>query len=305
MRNTLFFLAAIAGCVTSASLFAAEDGAMPVGIVFEAGGSGTWPAVAEMRADLPQHTLYRPANLPEAALPLLVWGNGGCSDNGLAHAAFLREIASHGYVVVALGSARAPGAPGPAPAAAPGTPAVDATSVEQMDEAMDWAAAVTLARGDPLQGKLDLNHIAIAGHSCGGLQALKVSADPRIDTSMIFDSGIYIRPGGRSGVVIAKTALADLHGPVAYFTGGAEDIAHANAVDDVARIEHVPVFFGWKPVGHGGTFAEPNGGAWADVAVHWMNWQLKDDVAAAAWFTGEGCGLCVAEGWTVERAIAL
>jgi hypothetical protein len=32
------------------------------------------------------------------------------------------------------------------------------------------------------------------------------------------------------------------------------DIAHPNASDDVARIGHVPVFFGELPVGHGGTF---------------------------------------------------
>ncbi|MEY4640479.1 MAG: hypothetical protein RLZZ227_473 [Pseudomonadota bacterium] len=287
-------------CAAAHGVLAAEQGAAPVGIVLEAGGSGSWPALAEARADLPLHTLYRPASLPDAALPLLIWGNGGCSANGLAHAGFLREIASHGYVVVALGSAQAPRAAAAAPAAAP---AGDATDAAQMIEALEWATRITRAEADPLNGHIDVEHAAIAGHSCGGLQALKVSADERIDTSLIFNSGIYVRPGGRSGVAIDKSALAALHGPIAYFTGGADDIAHANAVDDVQRIEQVPVFFGWKPVGHGGTFAEPNGGAWAEVAVRWLDWQLKGAPANAAWFSGADCGLCTAADWTVERAL--
>jgi dienelactone hydrolase len=288
-------------CVLANYTFAAEEGIAP-GVVLEAGGSGTLPAVAEARADLPLHTVYRPESLPDAPLPLLLWGNGGCSANGLAHAAFLREIASHGYVVVALGSAQAARATPAAPPAPAATRTVDATQAAQMFDALAWATA--LAAADPLSGHIDVERVAVAGHSCGGLQALLVSADPRIDTSMIFNSGIYVRPGGPSGVAIDKTALAKLHAPIAYITGGADDIAHANTVDDVQRIDHVPLFFGWKPVGHGGTFAEPNGGAWAEIAVRWMDWHLKAAAANAEWFTGQGCGYCKVEGWTVERAMA-
>lgn len=237
-------------------------------------------------------------------MPLLLWGNGGCSANGLAHAAFLREIASHGYIVVALGAPRTTRPTPPAAGATPPAgPRVDPTTAAQMIEALEWATAINNTAGDQLRGRMDLERVAVAGHSCGGLQALKVSEDPRIDTSMIFNSGVYNTPGGPSGVAIDKNALAALHGPVAYITGGAEDIAHANTVDDVSRIKHVPVFFGWKPVGHGGTFSQPNGGAWAEVAVHWLDWQLKGDAGAASWFRGADCQLCKADDWTVERVI--
>ena len=37
------------------------------------------------------------------------------------------------------------------------------------------------------------------------------------------------------------------------------------------------------PVGHGGTYSEPNGGAAAQVAVAWLNWQLRGDAKAAAY----------------------
>jgi hypothetical protein len=40
----------------------------------------------------------------------------------------------------------------------------------------------------------------------------------------------------------------------------------------------VPVAVANLPVGHGGTFLEPNGGAAASVAVSWLDWQLRGDM---------------------------
>ena len=70
-------------------------------------GTGPFPAVAELRADLPTHTLYRPVTLPKTPLPVYLWGNGACRDNGLQHGAYLRQVASHGYLVIAIGRPRA------------------------------------------------------------------------------------------------------------------------------------------------------------------------------------------------------
>ena len=118
---------------------------------------------------------------------------------------------------------------------------------------------------------------------------------------MIFDSGVYNQPGGRSKIKVSKDKLGNVHGPIAYFTGGPSDIAHPNASDDVERIKHVPVFFGWLPVGHGGTFSAPDGGDWAEVAVKWLDWQLKKNSKAGSLFLGRDCGLCRDERWTVEK----
>lgn len=288
------------------------------------GGSGSWPAVAESRAELPLHTVYHPQRWPDKPVPLYVWGNGGCSANGLAHQAYLTEIASHGYLVVALGapdtSRQAPrgggapaGAPGreaapptargatPVPAGAPAQPAQDPTTPAQMMEAIEWATRENARANGDFRGRIDLSHIAVGGHSCGGLQALAVSHDPRIDTTLVLDSGIYIRPGGRSGVAIDKTQLARLHAPVLYLTGGPSDIAHENALDDFARLETVPVMVASLPVGHGGTFSQPNGGDWARVTVRWLDWQLKNDADAALDFAGTACRLCSDSRWTVQQ----
>lgn len=287
--------------VAALALMALPAAARPIGAP---GGSGPYPAIAEALDDAPGHTLYRPARLPGKRLPLVLWGNGGCRDNGLAASHFLREIASHGYVVIANGRPRAespvaerlpePPPPGGAPPPQRATP--DETSVSQMLAGIDLATRGRLAR------HVDGKRIAAMGHSCGGLQALAAGADRRVATVVAFNSGVYNRPGsGLSGVSIGKDDLLKLHGPVAYFIGGPGDIAHANAADDVRRLAHVPVFEGNLPVGHGGTFALANGGDWGRVAVAWLDWQLKRRAEAGRWFTGADCRLCTTFGWTITR----
>jgi len=265
-------------------------------IIGEPSGTGPMPGVAEALPGLPGHTIYRPESLPRTPIPLFVWGNGGCSNNGLAHAAYLREIASHGYFVVSLG---VPGGPATPP---PADDSRDATQAEQMIEAIDWATAETARAGGDFEGRIDVSRIAVGGHSCGGLQALAVSHDPRVDTTLVLNSGIYITPGtGRSRVAVDKSQLERLHGPMLYLTGGPADIAHENSVDDVERIDQVPVFFGSLPVGHGGTFSERDGGDWARVSTRWLDWQLKADADASWDFSGPDCRLCSDARWTIEQ----
>ena len=55
------------------------------------------------------------------------------------------------------------------------------------------------------------------------------------------------------------------------------------------------------PVGHGGTFLEPNGGAAASVAVSWLEWQLRGDARSATRFVGDNCGLCADGQWSLQR----
>ena len=121
-------------------------------------------------------------------------------------------------------------------------------------------------------------------------------------TLVIHNSGILNSgPTNMTGASVGKEVLQTLHTPVIYIEGGPTDIAYENGMDDFKRISHVPAAIANLPVGHGGTFNEPNGGAAASVAVSWLNWQLRGDAQSAKRFVGEDCGLCKDAQWSLQR----
>jgi pimeloyl-ACP methyl ester carboxylesterase len=50
-------------------------------------------------------------------------------------------------------------------------------------------------RSSPFYKKIDVSKVAVMGQSCGGLQAIAVSPDPRVTTSVIMNSGVLPAPG--------------------------------------------------------------------------------------------------------------
>ena len=139
--------------------------------------------------------------------------------------------------------------------------------------------------------------------SCGGLQTLDNSADPRFKTLMIMNSGLFNNPAGAMpGMPMPeKEKLQNIKVPVIYILGGEEDIAYLNGMDDFFRLKNIPAFAANYPVGHGGTYREPHGGEFTVPALAWLQWHLKADDEAAKMFTGEACGLSLREGWTIEK----
>ena len=269
-------------------------------------GTGPYAAVKEVEAGLPAHVVYRPADLRSLGarkLGVLVWGNGGCSDDGASARFHLAEIASHGYLVIAPGEVRSgPGAVAAPPrAAAPRRLAVETTEGE-VRAGITWALAENGRRGSPYYGRIDPKWVAVAGHSCGGLQALQIAGDPRVHAVIVHNSGVFTDGTNPiAGLTVDKSLLKTLHTPVLYVLGGPTDIAYPNGTDDFRRIDHVPAVLLNLPVGHGGTFLEPDGGRVAQVALAWLEWQLRGDTTAAKMFTGKDCGLCADRQWTIER----
>jgi dienelactone hydrolase len=271
-------------------------------------GTGAYPAMKEEIPALPRHVVYRPANLAAMGaqkLGVVAWGNGGCSDDAASSRFHLLELASHGYLVIAPGRILSgPGAPPPverAPAP-PGQLPPPRTAASDLPAAIDWALAENKRAGSPYFGRIDPKQVAVSGFSCGGLQALTSAKDPRVSAVVLQNTGIFIgAPSTIPGMDVSKSALKDFHTPVLYILGGPTDIAYSNGMDDFKQIQHVPVAVANLPVGHGGTYNEPNGGAAAQVAVDWLNWQLRGDAAAARRFVGEKCGLCTDAKWTLER----
>ena len=277
---------------------------------------GPYEVVIESDASLPTHTIYRPKDLTpfqgQNALPIVSWGNGACANVGTLFQVFLTQVASHGYMVISIGPKDAP-LPAFAtrreePAASGSQPQVPAappaSKDSQLIDAIDWAVKENTRDGSPYHGRLNPQRIAVMGQSCGGLQTLAVSADPRITTSVLWNSGALPEGSGSIAARLStatKAHLDKLHAPVAYFIGGPSDVAYPNAEDDFKRISRVPVFKANLNVGHGGTFRHPGAGWYGEVGVAWLDWQLKGDREAAQYFVGKDCKLCTNPIWSVEK----
>jgi dienelactone hydrolase len=253
---------------------------------------------------LATHTAYHPTALdgfgPSKRLPIVSWGNGACARNGSAFATFLTQIASHGYLAIAIGPKDA-GGRGQAAAGVAPAPTIDD---QLLIDAIDWAVKENGDRSSRFYNKLDTSKVAVMGQSCGGLQAIAVSHDRRVTTTVVMNSGAF--PPGASSPALSQSAgtkesLTRLHGPVAYVIGGPSDVAYPNAEDDFARITKVPVFKANLNVGHGGTYRQPGGGWFGEVTVAWLDYQLKGSADAAKWFVGADCRLCQEPVWKIEK----
>jgi hypothetical protein len=270
--------------------------AQPTSRMVEDGGTGAYKALMVSEASLPTHTVFRPTDLSafgkKNKLPIIAWGNGACANSPWEHVNFLSEVASHGFLVVAIG-----------PMPKEGERGSGRSTSSQLTDAINWAIAQNGDKTSPYYNKIDVKKIAVSGMSCGGLQTLEIAPDPRVTTAVICNSGIIGTPGGgMPGMpALTKDHLEKLHTPTLYILGGEKDIAYGNGMDDYKRINHVPVFVANMDVGHGGTYSKPHGGEFAKVATAWYQWQLLGDKEAGKMFTGEPAGLSKVEGWKVEK----
>lgn len=266
----------------------ADKAADPTAVNAAMGGSpltGAHQVAIETDATLPGRTIYRPKDLGAGnAYPILVWGNGACAKNGTETADFYAEIASHGYVLINEG---APGGTGGYDMGA-GLSVLGGYLVKNFE----WAVQQNENPCSRFYQSLDTAKIGAFGWSCGGLMAYGASLDPRVDATIIMNSGL-LSPD--------QAVLDRIHAPIAYICGGSEDIAYANGKRDYGNMKVQPTIFGNVAVGHGGTYWADNGGEYAKLAVAWFNWWLKEDKGATgrARFTDANCAFCKSP-WTME-----
>jgi hypothetical protein len=250
------------------------------------GGGGTDPnALYETDTGLAGHTIYRPRDLATVTkpMPIVVWGNGGCMGDGTGFAGMLTPLAATGVLVLANGT---PGGSG-------------STTYQQLIQSVDFAVRENSRTGSKYFGKLDTNAISAQGQSCGGIQAIQAAADPRIKSTILWNSGLFAN--GTLGA--GKDALTRLHGPTAWLDGGTSDIAYANAVDDYAKVpDNIPAVHGsYGNVGHGGLFFQAGRAReMATVNRYWLDATLYNDAAAKAQFVGTNCGLCSGTQWRIQ-----
>ncbi|KAF2664237.1 hypothetical protein BT63DRAFT_460540 [Microthyrium microscopicum] len=264
------------------SAFSTGSKGLPVKTDFDtSGGSGPYPASIFTDPSLTKHTIYAPKTAVNGTkLPLIIWGNGLCAAAGAFFANFLTEIASHGFIVIANG------APGTLPTAAPTQSSSSGglldslmTSISLLSQGMTTASwqgdsmkwVFGLNGGQTKWGQIDLEKIAAAGQSCGGIESYTVSlADPRIKHTVLFNSGYIDRSAVKN--------LKSIKSTVAYFLGDVTDVAFANGKQDFEQLPaEVPALLANADVGHLGGFFEKQGGVNGRIAVPYFKWILKGD----------------------------
>jgi len=296
------------------------------------GGTGPYKAILSGDPSLPTHAIYRPRDLgpfgESNLLPIVAFANGGCRNGSGEFRNFLSDIASHGYIVVAIGPA--------GDALVAGSEGrVGQTQPSQLLDGVEWAIQRNSIPGGEFYHKIDTSKVAVMGQSCGGSQARSVSGDPRVTTTVMLNSGgapgtarpatATNRPAtnisaalNRAGKryaphapeapdpIAAMAASAGppavaFHAPVAFVNGGPRDAAYQGALTAFDGIENVPALFAFQDVGHyPATYREPNGGAFAVLVNAWLSWQLKGDQSAAKMFVGASCGFCSDSKWNIR-----
>lgn len=244
--------------------------------VLDGGGKGAYRAVALKEKSLTDYVVYRPLDIKNAVrregkLPILLFANGGCMDTSVGYERMLTEIASHGYVVVAIGEMQVY----QFDREEMGTPS------NMLTHAMDWIIAESERVGSDYYGMVNTDKIAAAGHSCGGAQVLYNAKEKKLKTYLILNAGM----GTMEMAGASKKNLAELHAPIIYMSGGEGDVAYRNAEMDYNSIHNVPaVWADNAKVGHGGTYNRLFGGSFAKMAVDWLDLQLKGNTNNAANF---------------------
>jgi hypothetical protein len=134
------------------------------------GGSGPYKASIKAVPGLAKHTLYMPKSAPaDIKLPVIVWGNGACSGNGVWFSKFLVEISSHGFLIIANG--------------APGGSWSDQSKAHDIPDAIDW---VYKNAGTGEYANVDKTRLAAAGQSCGGIQVIFDRHKTRTTLTILF-----------------------------------------------------------------------------------------------------------------------
>ena len=253
--------------------------------VADYGGSGPQKAIAVREKSLTDFVIYRPASI-RGKLPVLVFCNGGCMDTSIGYENMLTDIASYGYIVVAIGELQMFAQ----------HEKDQHTPSSMVKKALDWISLQVSTPASPYYNKIDADRIAAAGHSCGGAQVIANAADQRLKTYLILNAGM-----GKMTMADANAkSLKGLHAPILYLVGGTSDVAWQNAQMDYQNIKKNPVVLADNTKsGHGGTYEQPNGGANARMVRAWLDWQLKDKAEHEKLFIGGD--LTGYDDWTIKN----
>ena len=235
------------------------------------GGSSAFPPITDFTANdggFGQVTvrnengvaLFRPSDATFGAdgvlHPIVVWGNGSTNTVDIWQW-FLQRVASYGFVVVA--------------------PEQTQVTPEQMNAAIDYVLALAADPNSVYYGKVDTTRIASTGYSLGGLGALNVAQNERIDTTFVLAAAVpSLSPG--------------LHGPLGGMFASDDQYFDVPTVTAMIDNSSQPAFGAViANTTHNTAPGNPNA---TEAYIGWLRWQFMGDAAGRALFVGASCGIC-------------
>jgi len=219
--------------------------------------------------DLSLYSVFYPGCMPEGErFPLITWGNGTCAMPE-GYGPLLREVASHGYIVVAANSRYV------------------GTGAEQR-RAIDFMLAENDDPSSKYYQKIDATKIGAMGHSQGGAATVAAAADPRISSVILWNGG-----------TAAEKPFLAVSGDRDIFQYTPESMA---AAADAAAVPGAWLYYRQVPTEiSGGASTGPLAGHLTLMmepervigpAVAWWDMMLKGKAEAKAMFVGASCTLC-------------
>ncbi len=205
------------------------------------------------------HIIYYPASIATTAepIPVVVWANGTmCAP--VLYDGLLRTIAAGGYIVVT------------------NTNVMSADGVAQRS-AIDYIVAENEDPDSVFYGKVDVEHIAAAGHSQGGRSAVNAAAaDSRIDCVLSLAGSNY------------KSEAKKLSTPTFFIAGGADLMVMPSLWIKPAykNCTGPAVYACLKGADHTRCCFTPQ--EYAVYAIEWFDAWLKGDADAMATFRSGG-----------------
>jgi hypothetical protein len=215
--------------------------------------------------------VIRPTDLTKTNLchPLITWGNGH-GDNPPTYMVLLKQLASHGFVVVASLTKTA----------SQGTPLPQVAGIDWILQENDTPTSIYYKR-------IDTTHIGANGHSEGGMASTMTGSDARV-------KAIATLCGAR--------ANANLHGPALLLCGGADTIATCSGMQSAFDGITQPVMLANQLTATHGSWIGSIKDPFMIAVTAWMRLHLMDDTAQRKMFYGPTCTLCTNTAiWKVQQ----
>lgn len=210
------------------------------------------------------YTVFRPETLGQDGFmhSPVVFGPGVLTSPS-NYASFLRNVASHGFVVIAVNSLS--GSPG------------SATNRTAMIEGLDWIIAQNDVSG-VYQGKLEVTRAIAMGYSIGATTAVDAGDHANVITTIS---------------IHGHTITSALHGPLFLITGTEDDVQLQQGTFDSSTVQtFLATLEGAAHMDFVLEAGSNGGGLEGTAVIAWLRFWINNDTGAQNYFYGADCVLC-------------